>query len=134
MTLSSRCFFRLITLSETRLSKRNFLRCLEKAKQNIFPRGASCQALTPRSEMSVGICRANRQPVKPVEHDEPIDVPWREQKNRLDLGYTKIDPLTADHETCAPRLPRGALGLALRGVRSRPLSSRCTRASTSTLT
>ena len=43
--------------------------------------------------MSVGICRANRQPVKPAKHDERGDVARHEQKNRLDLGYPKIDPL-----------------------------------------
>jgi hypothetical protein len=50
MTLSSRCFLRLITLSETRLSKTYFSPgALAKAKPNIFPRGAPCQALAPKA-------------------------------------------------------------------------------------
>lgn len=46
MTLSSRCFFRLITLSEIRLSKTRSSPCaLGKATPNNFPRAAACQAL-----------------------------------------------------------------------------------------
>src|SRR4051812_36653928 len=95
MTLSSRCFFRLITLSETRLSKLKILQCLEKASSTFF-RAAPPVKRSHRQER--GRCASAAQTASSSRHSDATSgavLQALRRKNRLDLGYAKINPRVA---------------------------------------